>query len=126
MAVKSYEFGERRLQAVESRNEKILGFTASLNLALIAFLSSSNSLNAASNSSLFILFILAFLSGIASLVVGLLVMLFGRVGTIDISKIYEGWLHLKEKDFKSEFIIKAEKDLKKLLKMWKPNHAALI
>jgi len=86
LAVKAYEFGERRLQVVETRNEKILGFTSSLNLVLIAFLSTSSPQNLKFSS---LLFIVAFLSGIVSLLVGIVVMLSGEVAPIDIAKIYE-------------------------------------
>ncbi|MDQ3799035.1 MAG: hypothetical protein M3384_06260 [Acidobacteriota bacterium] len=113
LAVKSYEFGERRFQAVENRNEKILGFTVTVNVALIVFLSSSNSSNLNLQS---VFFIIAFLSGIVSLILGVLAMFTGRVGTVDITVIYERWLHLKENDFKTEFIIQAADDFKKTFK----------
>jgi uncharacterized MAPEG superfamily protein len=110
LAVKSYEFGERRFQAVENRNEKILGFAVTVNVALIVFLTSSNSPNLNLKS---VFFIIAFLSGITSLILGVFAMFTGRVGTIDITQIYESWLHLKDEDFKSEFIIQAANDFKK-------------
>lgn len=110
LAVKSYEFGERRFQAVENRNEKILGFATSINIALMVFLTSANSPNLNLHS---ILFIIAVLSAIVSLISGILAMFVGRVGTIDITQIYTSWLHLKEDDFKAEFIIQAAKDFKK-------------
>jgi hypothetical protein len=110
LAVKSYEFSERRFQAVENRNEKILGFVTTVNVALIVFLTNSNSQNLNLKS---VLFIVAILSGIVSLILGILAMFIGRVGTVDITKIYESWLHLKEDDFKAEFIFQAAKDFKR-------------
>ena len=106
LAVNSYEFGEKRHQATESRSEKILGFIASLNLAVMVFLSKTETPKLKFGP----LFILAFLLGISSLIVGVLGLLKGRVAVVDISAIYQGWLHLSEEGFKNDFIIKAAED----------------
>lgn len=106
LAVNSYEFGEKRYQAAENRGEKILGFIASLNLAIIVFLSKTEP----PKLKFGFLFILAFLLGTASLIVGIWGYLKGRVAVVDISTIYQGWLHLEDEEFKNDFIIKAAED----------------
>lgn len=102
LAVKSYDLAERRLQIVEGRNEKILGFVSALTLAVVAFLAGSNSTKLNLNSCLFII---GLIFGVSSLLAGLLVMLAGRVKVVDIKRIKEQWVHLKVIDFKKEMII---------------------
>jgi hypothetical protein len=106
LAVKSYDLSERRLQIVEGRNEKILGYVSGLTLAVVAFLAGSNSTKLNLNSCLFIT---ALIFGVLSLITGLLVMLAGRIKVIDIKTIKEKWIHLEEIDFKKEMLIASSK-----------------
>lgn len=107
LSIKSYELTERRLVAVESRNEKILSYVSSLTLAVVAFLASSSSQNLNIKSCLFII---ALTFGFLSLLTSLGVMLLGRIIVFDITTIKNKWIHLNEVDFKKEMLIKSSKD----------------
>lgn len=107
LAIKSYELSERRFLIVEGRNEKILSYVSSLTLVVVAFLAGSNSPNLNLRS---FFFVTALVFGVLSLINSLVVMLFGRIILIDITKIKDMWLHLEEIDFKKEMLVKAGND----------------
>jgi hypothetical protein len=107
LSIKSYELTERRLVAVESRNEKILSYVSSLTLAVVAFLASSSSQNLNIKSCLFVI---ALICGFLSLLISLATMLLGRIIFFDIATIKNKWIHLKEVDFKKEMLIKSSND----------------
>ncbi len=98
LALASYEWAEKRLEAADSRAQTLLALATTVTLAFVP-LALQRGLSA--RSAWFILAIIAFASGI---VLGMTARLQGSLRLIAPKALYEAWLHYSHWEFKKNLI----------------------
>ncbi len=107
IAIETYQWAQKKKEAVNDRILKLLAFSVSLVLVAPPLIR-SNVPQATFRSAWFILAIVAFL---VAVILGIIASFKGKLRFIDPRHLYKEWLHLSEQDFKAAIIYGAGQDL---------------
>ena len=106
IAVASYDSAVKRLDAVDGRIQTILALMVSVTVA-IPSLAVARGLRFES-----IWFVLAMTCACVSIILGIYARLTGDIMLLSPTRLYEGWLHYSEQEFKTNLIYCAGEDFK--------------
>jgi|SRR5581483_1863520 len=100
IAIASYDLAVKRWDAWEGRIQTLLAFVTAIGLGVPAVIHNSLA-QAKFSSSWFILALLAFL---AAVVIGIYARFIKGLHVVDPKRLYNGWLHFSDWEFKKNYI----------------------